>query len=295
MAAPDTLVFGASGFIGRRLLDHLGPRRSVGTYAHAPIPGGLRFDGATTRLSGVLPAGSAVRRAIIMHGITGLDACAREPEVARAVNVAAMQRLILDLLDRGIRPVFTSTDAVFDGERGGYTEEDEPRPIIEYGRQKRDVERFVLDQGLPVLILRFSKVVAFTRGTHSLFGEWLADAEAGRPIRCATDQIFSPVCVEDVVSLVAALAESDATGIVHVAGPEPFSRFGLYELFRAELGRTGTTLPPAEPCSIRDFPFAEARPRDTSLRIERLRSLIAPRLTSIGSAIRSAVRSAGAP
>lgn len=284
--APTVLVIGASGFIGRHLLGHLGPTRAVGTYAHTPFPGGLRFEAPGTAIGDLLAALPGLRHAVLMHGITNLDACARDPAAAAAVNVAAMQRLILDLLDHGITPVFTSTDAVFDGERGAYGEDDEPNPIIAYGRQKRAVERFILDQGLPVLIVRFSKVVAGTAGTHSLFGEWLAAVRAGQPVRCATDQVFSPIAVADAVMLVDRLLAGGVTGLVHVAGPERLSRYELYARFRAELAGTGLAVPPALPCSIRDFPFAEARPRDTSLRIDRLCGLLAPRFTPLAAMAR---------
>lgn len=286
---PDTLIFGASGFIGRHLLDHLGPERSIGYYAHTPFPGGRHFDAATMTLDAVLPRDLPIRHAVLFHGITGLDACARDPAGTRRVNVAGMGRLIEDLLDRGIAPAFVSTDAVFDGERGGYGEEDEPAPIIEYGRQKLAVERFIAERRLPVLTIRFSKVVAFTSGTHSLFGEWRADAKAGRPIRCADDQVFSPLVVADAVRLVTGLIATGETGIVHVAGPTAFSRHELYQLFRARTKCLGETMPAAATCSIRDFPFAEARPRNTSLRIERLRALLNPEFTPLSDAIDAAL------
>lgn len=297
MSFPDTLVFGASGFIGRRLSERLGPGRVVGTCSRAPIKGGIRFDGATDRLSDVLPRGSGptVRRAFLLHGITDLDVCARDPSGAARVNVAGMERLIGDLLDRGIAPIFTSTDAVFDGERGGYREEDEPFPIIEYGRQKRAVERLVLERGWPVLIVRLSKVVGTTPGTHSLFGEWSTAVEAGRPVLCATDQIFSPIALDDAVSILIDLAERGVTGIVHVAGPEARSRYDLHALFREASTRIGRDVPPAEPRSIRDFPFAEPRPRDTSLRIDRLISLASPRFTPLSALVDDIARSSPPP
>ncbi|MEA1997078.1 MAG: sugar nucleotide-binding protein, partial [Gemmatimonadota bacterium] len=59
---------------------------------------------------------------------------------------------------REVRPlfIFLSTDLVFDGVRGAYTEDDEPRPLMDYGRDKLDAEKAVLELLPDALVVRTS-------------------------------------------------------------------------------------------------------------------------------------------
>ena len=73
---------------------------------------------------------------LLIRGLSGLQS----PESARAVNVDATSRVIDRLVQWGIVPVFTSSDAVFGEGRGSFGEDDIAEPCVEYGRQKLEIE-----------------------------------------------------------------------------------------------------------------------------------------------------------
>jgi len=272
------LVLGASGFVGRHLCARLGPARTVATSHSTPVPGGVRFDAGTMRLRDTLLRGAhGFDAAFLLHGRTKIDDCARDPEGTAQVNVAGMIRAIDDLQEAGVKPVYASTDAVFDGSRGGWTEDDLPNPILTYGRQKAAVEAHLRGRPPPWIVARLSKVVGADDATHSLLGEWLRQIEADETIRCATDLVFTPAHVEDVTAALIRLAEEDFAGVFNVCGPQSMTRLELLEILVEEIRRYRDVRPRIVPCSIRDFPFLEPRPLDGSMLPDKLyRALGAP-------------------
>jgi dTDP-4-dehydrorhamnose reductase len=265
MTRPRFLVFGGSGFVGRHLYSVLGAERAITTYRSTPVEGGVYFDASNMRLRDVLRGAHGVAAAFLLHGITRLDECARDPAGTARVNVDGMVRLIDDLVDAGIKPLYASTDAVFDGSRGGWTEVDPPNPTLTYGRQKAAVEAHLRRKAPPWIIARLSKVVGSDLATHSLLGEWIRQIDAGETIRCATDLVFTPAHVDDVAAALIRLVDEPLSGVFNVCGPESMTRMELLDLLIKEVRRYRDVKPKVVACSIRDFPFLEPRPLDGSM------------------------------
>jgi dTDP-4-dehydrorhamnose reductase len=248
------------------MLRRLGPGRSLGTYRSKPFPGGMRFDACTTRLT-ELPVdlkGNFTHGVILIANAT-IDDCARDPQGSWDMNVRAVMDLVRDLRAAGLVPVFASSDAVFDGTRGGYREDDEANPIITYGRHKAAIEQFLRPLPGPWLVARMSKTVGVDGGVRSLIGGWMEELESGRKLRCATDQRFSPAWVEDVARAIIELSEAGASGLYNIGGPQALSRFELLQMLVRSVRRHVDLAADITPCSIRDFPFIEPRPLDTSV------------------------------
>ncbi|HYA28637.1 MAG TPA: sugar nucleotide-binding protein, partial [Acidobacteriota bacterium] len=261
MSRTRFLIIGASGFIGTHLYARLGRERAIATYYQNPISGGIYFDASRMRLSEELLRGDhGIAFAFLLGGIGKLDDCARDPKGTARVNVDGIKRMIDDLETAGVKIIFTSSDAVFDGTRGQWTENDPPKPILTYGKQKVAVENYLIEKDSTWVIARLSKVVGSEPGVHNLIGEWLEDIEAGRTLKCARDQIFSPIAVEDVVTALIRLAEGPFTGIFNVCGPRSMSRLDLLNMLKNEIQHYKNIEVKIVPCSIKDFSFMEERP-----------------------------------
>jgi dTDP-4-dehydrorhamnose reductase len=264
--APRYLIVGASGLVGAQLYATLGPGNAVATCHRKPVAGGVAFDAVEMRLADtVLKQHRGFTHAYVLHGISGIDVCAREPQKTARVNVASVCAVIDDLVDHGIVPVFASSDAVFDGTRGMWTEDDPVNPVLNYGRHKVEVERHLAAKPAPSLVVRLAKVVSSAPGAGGLVNEWLDQLERDGEIRCATDQFFSPVNVDDVVRALVGLAEGRHTGVFHVCGPRPLSRLAFLRMVADEACKYRPMPARIVPCSIRDFNFAEPRPLDASM------------------------------
>jgi dTDP-4-dehydrorhamnose reductase len=130
-SARSVLLLGASGLLGGALARTLGERVAARTHLAHALPGGARFDARSSSVAELLKGLAARPRvAVVLLGITNIDACAKDPAGTAAVNVQGVTRVIRELSALGILPVFTSSDAVFDGTRAWSTEEDEARPIL---------------------------------------------------------------------------------------------------------------------------------------------------------------------
>ena len=100
-----------------------------------------------------------------------------------------------------------------------------------------------------------------TRGDGTILDNWLKQIRSGERIRCAYDQVFSPVHVDDVVAATEAAIQKDLTGVFHVAGTQAYSRLAMLRTLLDCLG-SGAEV---EECSIRDISFLDHRPSDLSM------------------------------
>ncbi len=285
------LVLGASGFVGQEFLQLLGPERAVGTYSHHPFSGGVAFDGTRQRVRDLLRSlGRPLTHGLILMARAKIDECAQDPQGTYALNVRAAIQAIDDFQSAGIVPIFASTDFVFDGREGYYLDAAPTCPSTTYGRHKAAVEAYCGDRPDPCLVLRFSKIVGLSSASHSLIGEWLRAIGQHAPVLCARDQKISPAGVEDLVKGIRDAAELGLTGIYNSGGVEPLSRLELIQILERHLRAAGLDAPNYRPCSIRDFPFAESRPLDTSLDSSALYDALGYRFRDMDSYCEEAVR-----
>jgi dTDP-4-dehydrorhamnose reductase len=271
------LIVGGSGFVGRALLSQLGRDRGVGTWHSKPTTGLVQFDAVTGRLSELLSAlPNDITHVFVPFGLTNPEQCAREPAATRTVNVDSVIRLMEDAFSANLVPIFVSSDYVYDGTRPLRTEDEPQAPNTEYGRQKAAVERWLQARQEPWLIARLSKVVSGDTGANGILGQWVNDIRNGRPMRSATDQIFSPVFVYDAAGAMIRLVEANLQGIYHVAGPEPISRYDLNRLLLDSIRAVDISVEASVvACSLRDIPSLERRPLNTSLSVAKLHAAIA--------------------
>ncbi|HWE80662.1 MAG TPA: sugar nucleotide-binding protein [Gaiellaceae bacterium] len=163
-------------------------------------------------------------------------------------NVAAAARR------SGARLIHLSTDLVFGGEHAPYAEGDDPRPVSDYGRAKLAAEGFVGG-----LVVR----------TSLLYGKpGPQEALAARgDVAFHEDEIRCPTHVADLAAALLELTALDATGVLHVAGPEAVSRLELARLLGAR-DPQGAPTPPG-------------RARNVALDSSRAASLLTTRLRGI--------------
>lgn len=281
-----TTIIGASGFIGRHLF-----KKYRETY---PDTIGTSFSTVNSDLKTLNVAHPdlritdqvGVRAVVIAAANPNIGYCETHRDEAFAVNVRGMLELIRQAVERGIQPIFLSSDYVFDGNVGGYDDEASTNPSTEYGRQKQAVENELPRLTNNYLIVRLSKIYGTQKGDGTLLDEIACALLAGKEVRAATDQIFSPTHVNDLVNAVVAIQGRGLRGTVNVSASTSLSRYEVAVAIAQALA-----LPPSRvtPVSLHDLPGMAGRPLNTSLKCSRLTTEVGAVFQPLETSIESVV------
>jgi dTDP-4-dehydrorhamnose reductase len=200
----------------------------VGTYATTPYLGLTHIDAAD--LTSAANWLRAQRPAVVLYpaGFTWVDGCERDPARAAAANIEQPLNLARAARDAGAMFVYFSTDYVFDGKHGPYSEDSPTNPLSVYGRSKCDAEVVLAatmgDRGL---IVRTSWVFGPERQGKNFAYQLVRTLSAGKELACPSDQFSNPSYGPNVARAVVQLVEQGRAGLVHLAGPELLDRIAF--------------------------------------------------------------------
>lgn len=167
---------------------------------------------------------------------TNVDGCEKDPALCDRVNLKHTQEVLAWALEKGLKPVFFSTDYVFDGVAGPYREEDPRAPVCAYGRSKALVEEWMERRAPQGLILRTTGVYDLIEGSKNFLMQMMAAGNEGRTVRLPGDQEANPVWAVELARAAVELAAHDAAGIYHVAGARQMARTDFAKLIASEFG-----------------------------------------------------------
>ena len=232
------LITGANGMLGRELAPVLAPRHEVRAVSHTECD---------------IADESSIRHAVAewtpelvinCAALSDVDGCERDPERALAVNGHGAGHLARAAERIGARVFHISTDYVFGGEKHTpYTEQDTPNPLSQYGRSKLEGERLVLGEGVqpsPHLVIRTSWL--YGRYRTNFVDKAVENARVGKRISAVTEQVSCPTWTLHLAEKIAALVETRASGILHLAGSGACSRYEMARYLVSKLGCSAEVL-----------------------------------------------------
>ena len=215
---------------------------------------------------------------LVIHcaAISSTTTCEANPSLAWKTNLDATKHLAE--LAATIPLLFFSTDLVFDGSKGNYSEDDAVNPLSLYAETKVAAEQAVLTHPKHTVIRTALTAGPSPRGDRS-FDEQLRLAwQRGETARLFIDEFRSPIPAEVTARAVWELVAKNTPGLFHLGGAGRISRFELGRLIAARCPQLNPRL---EAVSVRDF-AGQRRPPDVSLdngRIQRLLSFPLPRIS----------------
>ena len=262
------LITGSGGHLGSRLL-HACRQLGMPTVAWTHR-GSEAFCGDRLRPVELLDkdlvaeAFCEAKPEIVVHAAASstIAACQADPTRAKQVNVEVSSQLTELAGAAKAKMLILSTDLVFDGERGGYREQDAVSPLSYYGKTKVLAEQ-VVRQYPDHVIVRLSLLYALGQGSELTFlDRQIEMLRHQQPCGLFVDEWRTPLWTSDAAQAILEIACSDYQGTIHLGGPERLSRFEMGQRVAAILGFNPESISPVSRVSV---PAAELRPRDVSL------------------------------
>jgi dTDP-4-dehydrorhamnose reductase len=270
------LVTGASGLLGANLL--LAARAShqlIAVSHRQPI----HLHGAECLQADLAEPGTARellrahRPQAVIHcaALTDVDVCEEHPELAERLNAELPGRIADACVATGTRLIHISTDAVFGGEKGGYSEGDVAQPVNAYGASKLRGEQAVLSANPSALVIR-TNIFGWNAQPKLSLSEWFLD-RLRRGERCTgfTDVSVSPLAADDLAARILQLFPMPVTGVLHVAGSEAVTK---YEFGRRVAEAFSLSPDLIVPGSVDASPLRARRPHRLALDVRRAETVL---------------------
>ena len=228
------LITGASGLLGLNLALETTRRHTVfGAVNHHA----LKTDAFKVIQTDLLVPGAVehllerTRPDWVIHcaALANLDDCETDPLLAQQLNTELPRTLASYVARSGARLVHVSTDSVFDGLRGDYSEDDIPTPVGEYSRTKLVGELAVAEADPTAIIARVNLYGWSLTGNRSLAEFFFNNLSLHKQVMGFTDVFFCPLLANDLADLFVRMLERKLSGLYHVVSSESLSKydFGL--------------------------------------------------------------------
>ncbi|MDR6560540.1 MULTISPECIES: NAD(P)-dependent oxidoreductase [unclassified Arcicella] len=231
MSKKKILITGSNGLLGQKLVSLLANHADIHLIATARGNNRLSFtDGYEyqemdiTNAEQVAEVIERIQPNAIIHtaAMTNVDQCEFEKDLCWAMNVKAVEYLAEVCEKHNIYLCHLSTDFVFDGSAGPYSEEAQPSPVSYYGWTKYAAEEVVRRStcrwSIARTVLVYGIVSDMSRSNIIL---WVKKSlEEGKSIKVVTDQFRTPTLAEDLAKGCWLMTDKEAEGIFHISGKD---------------------------------------------------------------------------
>ena len=217
------LITGAYGQLGDACVKFLKNNYNITLSGVSPSDGGVHLD--IRSKSSIKKVLSDIDPDVILNlaALTGVDGCELDPQQAKDINFSGVKNLCRDFSGHFIQ---ISTDYVFDGKSGPYSEEDEPKPKSVYGKTKLFADNWLLDNYSKSTIIRTNILYSYTKRTKASFLKWVVDSlNDNQNIKVVNDQWNNPTWTESLSSVISKIIDNQAFDLYHYGDRDILNRF----------------------------------------------------------------------
>lgn len=282
-------VTGANGLLGSAVVSQLVGRHELLATDLGPcrLP-----EGSFGWVQADLGDGRSVEAALrdfraeaVLHAgaVTDVDGCERDPALAWRVNVGGSEQIARACAALGARLVAISTDYVFDGKAGPYSEEDLPNPQGVYARTKRCGEEAALLLVPDCAVARVAVVYSGRPGAKPTFATQVVEKlSRGEKVNAFVDQFTSTtLAATGAARCLELLLETDYRGVLHASDETVLDRVDFARRIADRFGLQGEIVP----VKTADVKLPAPRPLRGGLKVERAAKLLKNRPLSIDDAL----------
>lgn len=202
---------------------------------------------------------------MIIHCIamTNVDYAETHKEECRALNVTTTENVVKIAESLDAKLVYISTDSVFDGRKGNYSETDKTNPLNVYAKEKADGEDIVKKYKNSVIIR--TNIYGLNVQNKKSFFEWvLENLKNNTKFNGFTDIYFTPVLTNRFANTLTKIYELDFKGTIHIGSTDKISKYEFACIVADIFDYDKNLILPI----TSDGKFNTPRPKDTSLNVE---------------------------
>lgn len=283
------LVTGASGLLGGNLLQLLpSDWKIVGMVnTHLISPPGdhvqiIRTDLSKNDIAETLKPYEPFDAIINTAAFINVDTCEEEKGLAHLLNAELPKKLGEYAKERNIHLVHLSTDQVFDGKEGGYTEQSTPHPVNHYGVTKCAGDEYVQTSGCMYTVVR-TNIFGFNIQNKNDFAGWILSAlKKEEPLRLCTDIRISIILVNRFVQCIEEILRKGITGILNIGTSDSCSKYD-FGIKLAKVFSQDARLISA--ITLNALGLKALRPRNMTLNVEKAQEVLDTQLPTIDQCI----------
>jgi len=271
------LITGSNGFVGRKVIEAFAENADVQIVATSRTDNqnnfskNYRFERLDiTNKTEVEYLVNRYQPTAIVNcaGMSQPDECENNKAECWALNVEAVNHLVEAANKIDAHLVHLSTDLIFDGIKGLYTEEDTPNPVNFYGLSKVESEKIIERQAKKWAIVRTVLVYGYSKGLKrsNLILRVKQSLENQQTIRVVDDQFRTPTLAEDLAEAIKTITIKQIQGIFNISGNEYLSLYETACIAANVFGLNSKLITPVSSISVND---AAKRPLRTGFRIDK--------------------------
>lgn len=212
---------------------------------------------------------------IIIHAaaLSDVDYCETHREEATLINFIGTKNILNECKRFGTKIIFISTNAVFDGTKAPYTENDLLHPVVFYGKTKQKGEELVKKSMLPFVIVRLTTMYGWQpQGARLNPATWIIQMlTQKKKLFMVDDHFINPLLNLSAAEGISEIISKDHTGIFHIAGRDRVNRFEL-TLEIASVFNFSTSHISSVKSNF--FPKLTSRPIDTSFSTQKMEKVL---------------------
>ena len=194
-------------------------------------------------------------------GYSNIDFCELNKSDAEMLHVEVTEKICKICENIGTKQIFLSSDYVFDGEKGNYSETDVPNPVNYYGLSKLKAEQLILKNPINTVI-RTSVIYDWDYRAR-FFNSVIKNLQNNQEINATTDVYNSVTFLDNLVESIFKVITLNQNGIFHVVDSTCVNRFEFAEII-AKIFRLDKNL--IKTVSVQDEPKNIAkRPKNACL------------------------------
>jgi len=285
------LITGVSGMLGSNLAYHFRDTYEVlGLYCAHPVV----IDGVRTQEADMLSGGPFKKTVekfspdVVIHcaSLTDVDFCETHKELTKKVNVLGTRTVVDSIAGTSADLIYISSDSVYDGGKGNFSETDAVRPMNYYGVSKYEGELETLKHSNS-LVLR-TNIFGWNVQDKLSIAEWIVhDLSAGTQVSGFRDAYFSSIYTLEFAEIIARALRQGLRGVYNCGSRTSMSKHD-FAVHLAE--RMALDISLVRPISIQDFSFIAKRGNDLTLDVGRISAALERDLPTIEESIDSFCR-----